>query len=344
MADFSSLKKLKRLVNQEKPWFGQLQSVDEINYLDAHVAHPSGKALSTRQKERKKNQFCFIGLSHERHMIGLAIVDLSLVSNGFVYVYDKLNNTLEESNKLSPLGLNTSLSSQPNDGELCFKSGSFIIELSFSPDGIRVVLESKRLSMNATIKPSLEPMCLCTRTGYSGWVYMQKQTSLTCVGEATFNEERIALTASNCLASIDWTLGYMTRETFWNWSSINATLDSGDKLGLNLVCGVNDTSFTENAVWLNDRMVNMPLTVFEYDHHDVMKPWHIYSNPQMTNTAQVDLHFTPRQTREDNTNALLIASHFSQLIGTYSGTITLPDQTITLDKVWGLAEDHYAKW
>lgn len=344
MTPFNLLKPLNDLVHNGKPEYGQFKSVSHVNHLDAHVTTPSGKALSIKQKKRKANQFCFVGLHHERFIVGVAVVDLSLASNGFVYVYDKQNHTIVESSKLNPISLNTQMSSHPNHGEIHFKQGKLNIRMTFSSESVSLNITSPIIELSTIIHTSLQPMCLCTRTGYTGWVYMQKQNALNCTGDMTIESETIRLTPQNCLAGIDWTLGYMTRETFWNWSSINIRLDNGDTFGLNLVCGVNDTSFTENACWLNDELINMPLTLFEYDSQNVMKPWHIRSNTQTEHTAHIDLTFTPKQSRSDHTNVFVMASHFDQLMGTYSGTITLPERTITLDQVWGLAEDHYAKW
>jgi hypothetical protein len=39
-----------------------------------------------------------------------------------------------------------------------------------------------------------------------------------------------------------------------------------------------------------------------------------------------------------------MASNFKQILGRYHGEIDLPHETIRLDNVWGLIEDHYAKW
>lgn len=344
MPNFTQWPFVKNLIHNGAVEYGQFQRVECVNYVDAHITTPSGKVLSTKQKQRKKNQFCFIGLHHERFIIGVAVVDLSLASNGFVYVYDKQTHSLIECSKLNPFGLSTQLSSHPNQGDIRFKNGKLKIHMAFSSQAIQLRIHSPIITLDTTITPSQQPMCLCTRTGYTGWVYMQKQNALACTGKAHINGQAFGLTPQNCRAGIDWTLGYMTRETFWNWSSINTTLDNGDTLGLNLVCGVNDTSFTENACWLNDVLINMPLTIFDYNPRDVMQLWRIHSNTQTQHNAHVDLTFTPKHRREDHTNAVVMASHFSQLIGTYSGTITLPERTLILNGVWGLAEDHYAKW
>lgn len=346
-------KHLTQLVTNQQPAFGQFAGVDNVNYLDAFITTPDGKALSHAEKKRKANQFCFIGIQHERYIIGCAVVNLKALSNCFVYVYDKHTSTMQEISKISPLALRTKLPTTPNVGKIQFKQAGLNVLMDFAENAIKLSVKSKLTNINAVITPSQQPMCLCTRTGYTGWVYMQKQTALSCTGSIQVNGTQTILTQANCRAGIDWTLGYMTRETFWNWASINTHLtnlnsqpnnNSNSTLGLNLVCGVNDTSFTENAVWLDDTLYNMPLTIFEYDQTDIMQPWHIYSNTQIPSDRKLDLTFTPKAIRDEHTDAKIMASHFSQLMGTYSGSITLPNETIELDNVWGLAEDHYAKW
>ena len=49
-------------------------------------------------------------------------------------------------------------------------------------------------------------------------------------------------------------------------------------------------------------------------------------------------------TYEKTDNFGVLASIFEQWLGFYSGEIRLADEVIELDKVMGLAEDHFAKW
>lgn len=360
MTTFHTLPTITNLVNDTRkngfptPVFGQFQQVDNVNFLDAHITSPAGKPLTQKEKQQKSNQFCFMGIHHEQYVIGVAVVNLKTVSNCFVYVYDKTSNAMIESSKLSPLGAGTHMPTTPNAGKIQFQQGLSRVIMDFEPsDEILLEVKLAKVNLQARITPSTQPMCLCTRTGYTGWVYMQKQTALACAGKMTVklstgktktSKSKVIFTHANCRAGIDWTLGYMTRETFWNWASINANLPNGNTLGLNLVCGVNDTSYTENAVWLNDTLYNLPLIIFDYDVTDLMKPWHIYSNAQLPSDRKLDLTFTPHGRRDDHTDVKLMASHFSQLIGTYSGMIELPHETIELNNVWGLTEEHYAKW
>lgn len=362
------LKKLDKLVVNGQPHFGQFAGVDDINFLDADVTNPAGKPLSQAQKKRKANQFIFISLHHERFVIGVAMVNLKLISNAFIYVYDKDNQTLVENSVLNPAGIFTTMPTTPNQGRYHFTglsaSGITTLNIQMADNVLTLHVNNHVCHIDCNITLSQNPMCLCTRTGYTGWVYTQKQTALACEGTlrlkttprktslktTTFKKQTKqthTLNAQNCLASMDWTLGYMTRETFWNWANINGRLNGNKLFGLNLVCGVNDTSYTENACWVNDKLYQLPLIVFDYQKTDIMQPWHIYSDGQdklTDKSCSVDLYFQPQAVRSEHKDIKLLASHFSQLIGTFTGEIRLADEILSLDHIWGLTEDHYAKW
>lgn len=335
---------LQYLVRDEQPIFGQFKRVETINYLDAHITRPSGRALNQRAKKRKANQFCFIGIDQQDYMIGMAVADIKWVSNAFVYVYDKNKQRMIQSHLRSPFAHGTRMGKQPNNGTIAFSRKKNQLTMHFTQEQIQLCVKTKHIQLQANISPSKEPMCLCTRAGYTGWVYMQKQNALDCTGELSLPSAQVPLDTHNCRANIDWTLGYMQRETFWNWASINTRLPEGCVLGLNLVCGVNDTGYSENALWLDGKLINLPPSIFLYNPQDVMQPWQICSNTQVPTNRKVQLTFTPITQHQDHTDIVFLASHFSQLIGIYNGTVQLADKNIVLNNVWGLAENHYAKW
>ena len=131
----------------------------------------------------------------------------------------------------------------------------------------------------------------------------------------------------------------MRRETFWNWGSLSCQLRDGRRLGFNLAAGVNETGFTENALWLDGRLIKVDMVDFRFDRYQPNHSWAMRSADGI-----IDLHFTPHGRRQDKTNALVIASNFSQYFGQYHGEIRLPGEVIHLEGEWGLAEDHFAKW
>jgi len=56
------------------------------------------------------------------------------------------------------------------------------------------------------------------------------------------------------------------------------------------------------------------------------------------------LTFMPITVYQKTDNFGMIASIFEQWLGEYSGEIRIGDQVVKIDKVIGLAEDHFAKW
>jgi len=75
--------------NSGRPNYGWIkEAVGEVNYLDFPLANTMDKPLSTGVKQRKFNQFHFIGVLADNFMAGLAIVDLKLISNCFFLCMD----------------------------------------------------------------------------------------------------------------------------------------------------------------------------------------------------------------------------------------------------------------
>jgi hypothetical protein len=183
-----------------------------------------------------------------------------------------------------------------------------------------------------------EPMSICTRTAYSGWVYANKTAGLDLTGHLRHRGRTQDLATAGAMGHHDFSCGFMRRETFWNWACFSGT-SGGHRLGLNLSCGVNETSFTENCLWVDGRLVKVNLTHFDFDHDDLMKPWHIRSDD-----GSVDLCFTAIGMHRETLNALLVASNFKQLFGRFDGELRVDGAVIPVRGLPGFVEDQYAKW
>jgi hypothetical protein len=83
----------------------------------------------------------------------------------------------------------------------------------------------------------------------------------------------------------------------------------------------------------------LPLAHFQFDRDQENHGWSITSLDE-----KIRLHFDPVTRYGHKTDAIIMASNFKQILGRYHGEIDLPHETIRLDNVWGLIEDHYAKW
>ncbi|HVK99115.1 MAG TPA: DUF2804 domain-containing protein, partial [Dongiaceae bacterium] len=128
--------------------------------------------------------------------------------------------------------------------------------------------------------------------------------------------------------------------TAWNWASLSGRLADGTRIGANLANGVNETGFTENAVWVNGHLHPLGPVHFEFDRSDRRKPWRV-----RTECGRLDLHFTAVGERSEKLDLFLLASNFTQLTGCFTGTFTLEDgRRLDLELIPGFCEDHYAKW
>src|SRR5690606_9267474 len=105
-------------------------------------------------------------------------------------------------------------------------------------------------------EPAFQPMCICTPTAVNGWVYAQKVAGVACRGQVRSALGNFDLAQIGAFAHHDWSAGYMRPETNWNWACLSGPAD-GLRVGLNLSCGVNETSFTENCFWLDGELIKV---------------------------------------------------------------------------------------
>lgn len=337
---------LPRLIQANgQPRFGHFpQGVEQINYMDYDWRTVMDKPKSQLAKRFGHNQFQFISLSNDQFILGVAIVDLKLVSNAFVYVYHIARQQFDEWRWISPLSWGTQCDNRPNQGGCYFRKGDVEISIQARRNpAVRVLQISgvKGLTLEATLDESsqYQPLALCSRAGYDGWSFTQKSTAQLCQGRLHYQGELFDLGQMNTLAAVDWSGGFMRRDTFWNWSSISTFLEDGRRFGMNLAAGVNETGTTENAIWLDGRLHTIGGVNFQFDRYHPKNSWGMQSNDGV-----IDLHFTPMGVRKEKLNVGWLASNFRQYYGLYQGDIHLKNETLHLNNVWGLAEDHYARW
>ena len=289
--------------------------VDTINYMDFDLRNAMDKRRSTLAKRFKFNQFQFIGFTCDKLIVGLAIVDLKIASNCFIYIYDPESKEYAEHSFINPLAFNTQIDTQPNSGNSFFRKGNnkVSIEATAKPRlrSVNVDLESG-IKISAVIDESgsFEPLALCVRAGYEGFHFTQKSTALICNGLVEWGDKKIVLEEIGALASVDWSAGYMRRETAWNWGSLSCNLPDGRRLGFNLAAGVVETGFTENAVWIDGKMHKVDMVDFQFDRYHHSHAWSLRSNDGIIN-----LHFEPAGQRKEKTNAIIAATNFTQHFG-----------------------------
>ena len=322
-------------------------TVARINGRDYDYRTPLGKPASRRARHFHYKQFQYFGVVSDELLIGCAFADTAYLGMVFFYVFDTRTGALSEHTWRSPLGRALTLSDSPVDGESRFRQGKVDIAMGYhqAPGGTRrksLTVTMPGLNLQAALhEPAgYQPMSLCTRTGINGWTYANKVAGVDVSGELRRDGDTLDLgTLTGAGGHHDFSAGYMRRETFWNWACLSGRV-KGRRLGLNLSCGVNETSVNENCVWVDGRRIKVDGTAFEYDRDDLTRPWRVDSQ-----CGQVALRFTPLGSHRERLNLGLFASNFQQIFGRFDGEIRVAGESpLAVHGLHGFVEEQYAKW
>lgn len=332
------------LVVNGRPRLGQFSdSLRTINHRDFLLKTPFGKKAGRLGQWLGFKQFQYFGGMSDTFVFGCALAHLRHMGVAFVYVVDMRTGELFSRSYRSPLGFGMSLSESPLDGISRFRLPGVDIRMGYEDSPRQKTLRVRLgdlLDIDATMpETGFEPMSICTRTAYTGWVYANKTAGLALQGQLRFQGQTHDLGQIAAMGHHDYSSGFMRRETFWNWACFSGRSTDGHRLGLNLSCGVNETSFTENCLWVDGKLVKVNLTRFEFDQHDLMAPWRVCSDDGL-----VDLCFTPSGMHREVMDLKLLASNFKQLFGRFDGRLRVAGKDITVQGLSGFVEDQYVKW
>jgi hypothetical protein len=322
------------------------QPILEVNHRDFPLTDPFGRPRSRLGRHFAFNQFQFLGALSDELLFGCAIADVKFVATAFVYCYEPRTRRFRERSLRRLLALGTHFTPTPESGTVSFRSGRNRIEMSAdtSPRQRRLSAElTGGVAIDAVFseeEPPLEPMRICTRAGATGWVYARKTAGHRVTGTLTWEEQTYDLGNLGVRGHHDWTAGFMRRHTFWNWGCLAGTLPDGRVAGMNVSCGVNETSFTENCFWVDGRLHRLEPVFFDYDWRDLGQPWRVSSGD-----GRCRLEFHPEGKHVERVNAGIVATNFHQLFGRYRGSLaTLAGDRVRIDGLLGYMESHYAKW
>ncbi|PIE47006.1 MAG: hypothetical protein CSA42_05410 [Gammaproteobacteria bacterium] len=337
-----SLLQLKQLVTDGQPSFGVFDKVEQVNYLDYHSYKLSNKAVASWRKKLKSNQFCFLQIVAAPYRVCFAVATLNWVTSSFCYLYNQKTDKLELVEALQPFTRHTQFNQSTYQDDIRFKSHKLTIEMAFTLTGLQIKIDSSILKLTANLVRFALPLAVCTQTGKKGWTYTQKEPMRVQTGELTSNQVNQDLQEAHAL--LDWSVGYMRRLTNWYWTSITTNLPTGEHFAINLATGVNESGASENACWVDGVRYHLPAVMFNRGN-TIKEDWTVSNQVLNWSKVKIDLTFTPINCYQKNNRFVVVDSIFEQWLGYYTGMIELDDgNVITLDKVMGLAEDHYAKW
>ena len=163
--------------------------------------------------------------------------------------------------------------------------------------------------------------------GRRGFVWTRKQAGIPVRGAVAVGARRFEL---DCLGVVDDTAGYHQRRTSWRWCAGVGRTDGGERVGWNLVTGVNDPpKASERAIWVGGE---------EFEPG----PVEIAADLSRVGFAEGgELRFEPWSERAERTNLLIVRSSYRQPFGTFAGE--LPGG-IRLSEGLGVMEWHDVRW
>ncbi|MCJ2375276.1 DUF2804 domain-containing protein [Vibrio sp. ZSDZ34] len=322
-----------------QPQFGQFDNLFSDLGIDKFKYFNEMDGLASRwAKYFHYKQFQFVCIVTPDYLIGIAIADIRYLGSGFCYLYEIESNTLHEESWLRPMNLGYQTTPSSSFGQASIHHNAIQFLIHEGEWRVKINTNGVQCDVQLTADQESYPLAMCTPTGYRGWTYTQKHNALGLAGELKVRGQTQDIT--RCLASYDFSAGYMRRETSWRWASLNAVVE-GVGVGLNLAQGVNETGECENVLWIGNQRIHLGLVNFVFDRHKPYEQtWRV-----STKDGRVDLQFKPINTRKEKMNVYFLKSNFRQFIGHFEGyVIDTSGHRVELNQVIGLVEDHYAKW
>ncbi len=167
----------------------------------------------------------------------------------------------------------------------------------------------------------------------------QKAAGLLTRGHLEADGRRFSLEGG--VGGLDYTHGYLARETSWRWAFVCGRLDDGTPLAINLVEGFNEArdDVNENAVWLGHRLLPVGRARFTWNPDAILEPWSV-----RTTDGALDLRFKPWAAHQELRDLTLVKSAFKQPVGLWEGEVKLDGRTYAFSNAPGVAEDQSVLW
>lgn len=167
----------------------------------------------------------------------------------------------------------------------------------------------------------------------------QKWAGMLSFGSLEADGRRYSLDGG--VGGLDYTHGYLARETSWRWAFVCGRLDDGTPIGINLVEGFNESrdDVNENALWLGNELIPLGRARFTWNPTAILDPWRV-----RTEDGSLDLEFKPWAAHTELRDLKVVKSSFKQPVGLWSGELKVGGHTYQIKDAPGVAEDQSVLW
>lgn len=318
----------------------------ELNLLDAQCGIPRlGGLRRFRLKEWEH-----VALVHHDWYLSLAIVDVGFLVTSWLHLFDRRNHeAFEHVRKLPPGRFRAPANVWDHSGKIETRGYRVLVHNHLERQVHRFQIEVRGERSLPAVAGTLllhedpartQPLVALLPLGPNRPMFTHK-SACPASGLLEIGGERVEFTPDRNVGLLDYHKAYYPRNTFWRWATF-ATIDAtGNLLGVNLTHNVieDDTRFNENCIWHGNSISLVGAARFEVPK-DPMRPWTI-----RTSDEAVDLELTPQGLRRERVNLGLARSAYDQPYGLYCGTLVdSGGRRHAVEKAFGVAEDHVAKW
>ena len=278
-----------------------------------------------------------------------AVIDADYMRVVFADLLALADRSWHESRLTLPLVARPRMGGRADD-DVVFGWGGKRIEMLSRGGGVDVLVDwpgfpggDLHAQLRAEPTPGQESINVTIPWSDKRYHFTSKQPAIPASGAVRLGGTVYSLSGPDCFAALDFARGVWRYDSTWNWISASGRDTQGRVVGLNLGAGWTDgTPMTENGVIVDGVAHKIGRAVrFDYDAHDLMRPWRIRSDDE---GATVDLVVAPFYRHRLNVDALVICSKLDQVFGRVSGTIALPDVTLVVDGLLATCEEQKARW
>ena len=285
----------------------------------------------------RKKKFNFWTVKNDSFLFSMAIVDVEYSGKGILFFYDKIRKEYFEEVLEVPFAKNFKLSELVY-GDSSMKKGEYQLSNEYIRNNALLKADTKKFKVDIEVKYSedVESLNLVVPWSNKRFHFTSKQNCLPAMGRVNIGGRIYSFHIRNTLASFDYGRGVWPYKTFWNWASFSGFKD-GKRLGLNLGYGwTKNTGVNENCVFYDNKLYKLCDEVkFIYNKLD---------EEVIIKSSEVDIVFKPEYIREEKTNIVVLKSNLKQVIGNFSGTIKFKNKEIEFKDIFGILEEHKARW
>jgi hypothetical protein len=322
---------------------GAFENVNLNQMTGRHHPTPMQRLFS-----RKKWFYGFV-CTHEVAAMW-AVADAGYVSNAFSMALDLNSGEVlaDESYLSGPRGI-TKVGDKPlDDLQVRFASASSSFVVNGNQHGIKTLVQlgapiplaKKKLRIECSQwREQSVPLTVVSPVPGGIVNVTTKLAGLNCDGMLETPTRRFSL--RDGIGGLDYTNGYLARETSWRWAFVCGKFESGERFGINLVEGFNESrnDVNENAIWIDGAVFPLGRARFQFDKSDPLNMWQV-----STTDNALNMTFKPIATHREHRDLKVVQSFFVQPMGVWSGQVHVRNKRYQFAQAAGVSENQKVMW